>query len=170
MTNPALELREALRARYPGAMVRWDDSGRALLVTDAPRRGCDVQDAPAANGLAYYDLPPAALTVPSAPPFAGYTDDFPELQAALAMLLPDGFSAQKCAAELSPQGRRLVQTALAACARGERQVRALLPNLRAAWAAALREKNAAQKTACRATAAVLAAWDAERRERSRAET
>ena len=149
MTNPALELREALRARYPGAMVRWDDSGRALLVTDAPRRGCDVQDAPAANGLAYYDLPPAALTVPSAPPFAGYTDDFPELQAALAMLLPDGFSAQKCAAELSPQGRRLVQTALAACAR---------------------EKNAAQKTACRAAAAVRAAWDAERRERSRAET
>lgn len=158
MTNPAVTLRESLRARFPGAMVRWDDSGRALLVTDAPRRGYDALDGCICGGLAYYDLPPEALCAPDAPPFGGYSDNLPELQAALSMLLADGFSAQECAAGLPAEGRALVQTAYAACARGERFICAALPQLRARWAEALRRRDEPLKTACRAAAAVLLAW------------
>ena len=93
-------------------------------------------------------------------------DDYGGIRALLAAFREMGVGA----VELRSVKAHADAETLAACARGERQVRALLPNLRAAWAAALREKNAAQKTACRAAAAVLAAWDAERRERSRAET
>ena len=85
--NPAAALREELRARFPDAMVRWDASGRALVMTDAPRRGYSVTDVPVENGLAFYDLPLNKMITPPAPVFGAYADGVFALQAALATTL-----------------------------------------------------------------------------------
>lgn len=156
--NPAFALREALRTRYPGAMVRWDASGRALVMTDAPRRGYAVADAPVENGLAFYDLPPNEKIAPPAPVFGAYADGVFAFQASLAPALRDGGAACGCTGDFSAQGRYLLRKALAACACGEKQVLAALPPLRALWAQALRTGSAADQCACRLAACVLAAW------------
>ena len=156
--NPTVTLREELRARFPGAMVRWDTSGRALLMTDAPRRGYAVADAPVENGLAFYDLPSNKIITPPAPVFGAYMDGVFAFQSALAAVLPGGGAARGCMGDFSAQGRALVRGALTACARGEKQALALLPRLRGLWAQALRTRSAADQAACRLAACVLAAW------------
>ncbi len=156
--NPAAALREELRARFPGAMVRWDASGRALLMTDAPRRGYAVADAPVENGLAYYDLPLNQTITPPAPVFGAYADGVFALQSALATTLPGGGAAHGCPGDFSTQGRSLLRGALTAHACGEKQVLTLLPRLRGLWAQSLRTGSAADQSACRLAACILAAW------------
>lgn len=156
--NPAAALREELRARFPGAMVRWDASGRALVMTDAPRRGYSVTDVPVENGLAFYDLPLNKMITPPAPVFGAYADGVFALQSALAMTLPGGGAARGCMGDFSAQGRGLLRGALTAHACGERQVLTLLPRLRGLWAQSLRTGSAADQSACRLAACILAAW------------
>lgn len=151
--NPALSLRAALTARFPRAMVRWDESGRALLVTDAPRRGMDAPDALVENGLAYYDLPQAAyeaMRLPEVQP-GDYAPGFFQEQATLAAILAE---TQQADPLKSTQARR----ALSAAARGEVHVRAFLAQLRMDWAIALRLKNPEELNACRLAARVAACW------------
>lgn len=151
--NPALTLRSRLRAAYPGAMVRWDESGRALCVTDAPRRGMETPGAETVNGLAYFDLPREAyesLRLPDVQ-VGRFAPGWFQEQATLAMILSDGGAAQGAQDE-SMRG------ALSAAARGEKQVRAQIAALRPLWARAKREKDARACAICRAAARILACW------------
>ena len=113
--NPAAALRKELRARFPGAMVRWDASGRALVITDAPRRGYSVTDVPVENGLAFYDLPLNKMITPPAPVFGAYADGVFALQAALAMTLPGGGARQLLTLSGMP-GRMAVERGALVCA------------------------------------------------------
>lgn len=163
--NPALTLRVEIAARYPGAMLRWDASGRALLVCDAPRRGWAVSEEEGTlcrEGLAYFDLPRAsyAALTPPAPRLCPYADGWMDVQAALAGAL---FS--RAATETPPwrgsvsdESRALLRGALLAAARGEAQIRAFIPALRAACAQALRVRDAALEATCRVAALILADW------------
>ncbi len=140
-------------------MLRWDRSGRALLVSDAPRRAKayaalpeSVAEVTLAGGLLYIDLPRAAyrsllgLTFTAQGP---WRDAWFAEQALAAGIL---------ARRPLPAGEPdipLLRAALLACAQGETEVRAFCRSLRAADAAALRRKNTASARAC---AALVARW------------
>ena len=69
-----------------------------------------------------------------------------------------GGAVHGCPSDFSTQGRSLLRGALAAHACGEKQVLALLPRLRGLWAQSLRTGSAADQSACRLAACILAAW------------
>ena len=113
----ALTLRAQLRSRYPGAMVRWDESGKGLLVSDAPRHGFSAgldQAVALQRGLAFFDLPPEgyrlAVLRAGAPHAGAYRSGWLAEQAALAAVLAHPPQSEEGAGALVPE-------ALAAIAR-----------------------------------------------------
>ena len=154
----ALTLRAQLRSRYPGAMVRWDESGKGLLVSDAPRHGFSAgldQAVALQRGLAFFDLPPEgyrlAVLRAGAPHAGAYRSGWLAEQAALAAVLAHPPQSEEGAGALVPE-------ALAAIARGESPVRAAAARLRTAWACALRTHSPHARAACDARARLLAWW------------
>lgn len=152
--NPAEALRETVRAALPGAMLKWDASGRALLVSDAPRRagydpaalaGLRVQEA---AGLLYIDWQQEAYCAPEYEKVIGpwHADWFAE-QALLAGILA------RRGAGAADEG--LLRGAYLACAQGEKAVRQSIAALRRADATALRCGAGAGVWAA---AAFVAAW------------
>lgn len=160
--HPARALRARVASlRLPG-MLRWDASGEALLLSDAPRRmpAAAAMRAMAAipariahqDGLLRIDLLPQAyaalLSVDFAMPGPWDAAWF-EAQALLAGIL----------ARPAHMGHEadvpLLRAALLASAQDAAQVRAFLRRLRAADAVALRRR---QTASTRASAAYCASW------------
>ena len=164
--NPALVLREALLALQPFGMLRWDHSGRALLVSDALRhtQGAGFLETLYAmnlrfsteNGLVWIDLPPEAYQALLAQRFFSsgpWTEDWFAEQALLATILQRSpIPLQEAAA---PPDELLLRRAMLACAQGTPFVRQLMPLLRAEDATQLRAGNAGS---CRASAVLCAHW------------
>lgn len=157
--NPAAALRRDVAPCLGKAMLRWDISGQALLVSDAPRRGkvsldvCQASWRETDDGLLLIDLPDHAYdellnaTFTQISPLQ--TEWFP-LQSLLASILtrPKGTLP-------SPPDKPLLRQAMLACARGRQPVLAFADALSLADAAALRTNNTAS---CRAAAALCAHW------------
>lgn len=151
--NPAAALRAQLAPRHPRGMLRWDASGRALLVSDAPRRAdgaAFMKKAEALglllavdNGLLYIDFQPAVygdlLLLDRLPPRCSFF----ELQSLLYVML-----ARNAGPTSSTPDIALLRAALLACAQGETAIRAFVPILRKADAEALRQNNTASTRAC----------------------
>lgn len=159
--SPVLALRERAARRLSG-MLRWDRSGRALLVCDMPRRAGEWAALDAAvrlparaevfGGLLYIDLPPEAYGELLSADFAArgeWRGEWFEAQALLAGILSRRLSVAENADEA------LLRKALLSCAQGERPVRDFCALLRGADAVALRTGGAAS---CRASAALVARW------------
>lgn len=158
--NPAILLRAEVRERLSRGFLRYDTSGRALLVSDAPRHGplplsafgrfearvCEI------DSLLYIDLTEESYRQLLTIDFfvAGeFVEGWFEEQALLAAILRAG-------ARGTPDGTvdaPLLRAAMIACAVGEAPVRAYLKTLRQAHAAALRVGSPAS---CRAAAALCA--------------
>lgn len=159
--NPALALRQALLSLRPCGFLRWDRSGRSLLVSDAPRRSGGETLVRAAEAMAlrawieddlmWIDLPQTSYAELLSMDFlrAGdWTDAWFAEQALLRGILrkgPDGAKAD------TP----LLRAAMLACVQGDIYVHSFATALRAAHAAALRLGDTAS---CRACAALLAYW------------
>lgn len=146
-------------ALFPGCMQRYDATGRALLVCDAPRRGFSTPDAGAggmrilAEGdLLYIDLPREAyasllsLSFSVSGPWIGAW--FEEQALLLGILRAGGRHTAPCAPD-----EPLLRAAMIACALGVPSVRVFLRSLRLAHAEALRKGSA---LSCRACAALCA--------------
>lgn len=160
--NPALALRRQAQAVGLPGMLRWDRTGRALLLSDAPRHCTGEAFLRAAKALPArvavegwllrLDLPAEAYralldcTYVSAGP---WTEGWFEAQALLGGVLARTRTAQTVPDE------PLLRRAMLACAQGETTVRAFLPALRTADAKALRLGAAASTAAC---AALCAQW------------
>lgn len=160
--NPAAALRASVAALHLPGMLRWDQSGEALLLSDAPRRmpaqalagalapltGQSFQR----GGLLWIDLPAAAydaLLEEDLDKHGPWDAAWFEAQALLAgMLARPARGAIKADVPL-------LRAALLACAQGERTVRAYLHTLRRADAEALRH---GQTTTVRACAVCCAQW------------
>ncbi len=156
--NPALALRRAIEALMPPGFLRWDRSGRALLVSDAPRRpgGRDfvklAEKSGArcfeADGLLWIDLPEAAYAaLPDGQPAAAADGTDFETAALLRSIL-----------RRPPVGCKdldipLMRGALLAAAQGGEAIRRFLPTLREADAEALRT---GRTVSVRAAAAAVA--------------
>lgn len=157
-----LSLREGACVALPGCMVRWDRTGGALIVTDAPRRG--MAEAAWAfaraqklallvrDGLVFFDIAPAMYGEAAqeyAPGDGPWQPAWFEAQALLASILrrpthcPD-------TADVA-----LARAAAVACAQGEASFRMFLDTLRQADAGALR---AGRRGATRPAAALCAQW------------
>ncbi len=174
--NPALSLRQAFRRQYPYGLLRWDRSGKALLVSDMPRREAsdlehihedisiskstafkpfEMENARIvhAEGLLYVDMPSEAYqallnrTFFAFGPFQAHW--FEEQATVLGIL----------ARRAGPIGEKpdepLLRKAMLACALGESEVRGFCRALRTADATALRKGETASSRAC---AALLAHW------------
>ena len=159
--NPALALRAALAPHTAGCFLRWDRRARALLVSDAPRRGVTAPGAWTQSarlrawtedGLLHIDLSAAdyarLLWLEADVPGDGWRTGWFEAQSLLALLL------QPPARE-GHADEALLRRAMLACAQDEKAVRAFLPRLQEAHAQALRLGDAAS---CRACAALCARW------------
>lgn len=162
MENPALGLRKKAKAVLPRGMLRWDISGRALLVSDAPRHGdasagmdalrADGYAVAVENDLLWMDLPEDAYAALIGQFFCmpgDWTEDWFAEQALLAGIL----TKEERAGGLADVP--LLRAALVACGRGEVSLRAFVARLRAEDAQGLREGNTAS---CRACAALCAHW------------
>lgn len=160
--NPALQLRRQAEAIGLPGLLRWDSTGRALLLSDAPRHpagGPSLRTAKALPArvviegrLLWLDLPAETYrsllgcTYRSA---GSWAQGWFEAQALLGGILTRARTAETVADE------PLLRRAMLACARGEAAVRAFLPALRAADAEALRLGASASTAAC---AALCAQW------------
>lgn len=162
MENPALGLRERAEAVLPRGMLRWDISGRALVVSDAPRHG-DVgegMDVLRANGyvvsveneLLWMDLPEDAYAA-LVGQFFWMPGDWAEEWFADQALLAGILAREKAIG--GPVDVPLLRAALVACGRGEAPLRAFVARLRAEDAQGLREGSTAS---CRVCAALCAHW------------
>jgi|GEM_PF-1831427 len=167
MINPALSLRRELEMAYPEGMLRWDVSGRALLVSDGPRRGaagvtllkyieknglpCQTE-----HGLLHVDCTGEAyegLLKIEMNRFGTIDEAWFPIQTLLGGMLcrkRPGIHGADAVPEKS-----LLRAAMLACARGEKPVRDFAKRLRAADAEALRLGRTETTRAC---AALLAHW------------
>lgn len=154
--NPAVWLRASLRTGCPRCMVRYDTTGRALLLSDAPQRGVSIAPLCAslgavsseANGLAYIDLSADgyAKLIHLTCTFSGdFQADFFEEQSLLASLLWQNHAAH---VEIP-----LLRDAMVSSALGDVPMLAFLHRLSAHHAHALRSKS---PHACRAAAVLCA--------------
>lgn len=140
-------------AQYPQAMVRWDMSGRALVVCDAPRRGGYANSASGVieRDLLWVDLPDgdygALLAATFHQPDIWREGWFSE-QALLA-----GILMRNTATASGLPDKPLLRIAMLACAQGEKPVRAFLAKLRGWDAEALRLGSTRSIQACAALAA-----------------
>ncbi len=163
--TPARALRAALeKVGLPG-FLRWDRSGQALLVSDAPRRALPgAAEAVAAKadaatrqegGLLYIDLPDQVyqnlLALNADPPAVVQDSLFPLRALCYGILTRD---TSHIALQAKPD-IPLLRAALLAEAQGGAAVRAFAEALRAADAEALRCGDTASVRAC---AAVLSQW------------
>lgn len=148
-------------------MLRWDQSGRALLVSDAPRhtQGTEFIDHLHAmnlrlfteNGLIWIDLPPEtyqALLSQHIYPSGIWMKDWFAEQALLASILAHSPDAAP-SGDIPPSEETLLRGAMLACAQGELAMRQYLAVLRSEHAARLRTGNQA---ASRASAVLCAHW------------
>lgn len=163
--NPAIALRFAIEAHHVRGMLRWDRSGTALLVSDAPRRsGTSAVDflrgvhckAHAQSGLLYIDLPDEAYSALLHADFFRLGSPQPEWFEEQALLA--GILRRPLDASASVPDHALLRSAMLACAQNERAVRAFCGELRSADAAALRVHAPASSRACAALCA-LWLWD-----------
>lgn len=141
--SPAYALRNFVSQRLPPGMLRWDRDGRALLVSDAPRRmggdalhlfaDCADITATRCGNLLRIDLSPAAYTrlLKPRPVCTGPWDDrWFDAQALIAALLRQN-------GEAADADIPLLRAALLATAQGDTAIRAFLPKLRERDAVAL---------------------------------
>lgn len=166
VSNPAPALRAAVEALGMPGMLRWDATGKALLVSDAPRHaggdvwtgrlrgeGLRVQER---DRLLWIDLPVSAYQALMAADFTergGWHAAWFTEQALLGGIL---FRIRPCPdAEMQAKDEELLRGAMLACAKGERHVRSYLGVLRSADAAALRDERTGSS---RASAALCAKW------------
>lgn len=165
--TPALALRGELLALQPFGMLRWDQSGRALLVSDAPRhaQGTDFLKRLHAmnlrlfteNGLVWIDLPPAAYQSLLSQHFYApgpWVDAWFAEQALLASILAHVPDVSPCG-ELPPSDEALLRGAMLACTQAEPVMRQYLAALRAEHAVRLRTGN---RAASHASAVLCAHW------------
>lgn len=154
--NPAEALRARAEAARPrGALLRWDASGRALLVSDAPRRGGTIalpdDISLEEDGMLWIDLPADAYAALLGQNFVrngAWDDEWWAAQSLLTGIL----RRDPCPVD-GPADIPLLRAAMIACARGEGHVRPFLTSLRAADAQALRARRDATVRACAALAA-----------------
>jgi len=159
MENPALRLKRAVRQALPEGMLRFDASGRGLLVSDAPRRGVAAlprkAETTVQGGLLYIDLPEDGYRELLARDFfmaGGLQDDWFAEQTLLSSILRNSNTLRKESAA-NALDKPLLRAAMVACATGEAPVRAFLRALRGLHAAALRT---GQTRCCRAAAVLCA--------------
>ena len=152
--NPAAALRDRLSSLSPRGFVRWDISGRALLVTDAPRRQSPEELISALsdektsllleNGLLYLDLSDTAyqelLFLPETDALPLHPVFFQE-QLLLSRIL--AHCAEGHQADPSLLRRCLLSTVLPSP-----DFFLFLKELRSVFAASLREKKLASCRAC----------------------
>jgi hypothetical protein len=152
----AWALRRAVEElRLPG-MLRWDTSGRALLVSDAPRRGA----------VGEVTLPGARVFSAQGLLFFDYNEtSYRDLAAHWAMVAPAlmpvvpfewaSLVESICARPLPPPGavdEPLLRACLLATARGGAALKDFVEKLRSADAAALRQGDT---WSCRACAGII---------------
>jgi len=152
--NPAVRLKRAARQALPNGMLRFDTSGRALLVSDAARRGAHAAlpleaETITLDGLLYIDLPEDAYRALLASDFfmpGNLQDGWFAEQTLLSGILRHNPAPE------APD-KPLLRAAMIACASGETPVRGFIRALRGAHAAALRCGRA---RSCRAAATLCA--------------
>ena len=160
--NDVLAMRRAAREALPGSMLRWDARAKALLVSDAPRRGaCESAAADIAragfacrteNGLMWIDMPVAwyqALRVYSFDNTTGWKAGWEREQSILSSMYRREHSG---AVALCTDAAR---QAILAGARGEIQLRTYIASLPQYDAACLRKGNGGAASVC---ANIAFAW------------
>ncbi len=170
LAHPAARAWEALRAAAPGSMLKWDQTGRALFVSDAPRRGLadavravvtemDLR-AGEADGLMWIDLPVQAyqqMLVWDAPTVGPWSEEWFAEQSLLCGIL-GRCGAGAADAENRAAHEHLLRRALLATALGETAVRGFTARLHEAAAAALRKGDPDGFESAAAAAALVARW------------
>lgn len=161
--NPALRLRARVEALQLPGMLRWDASGSALLVSDAPRRSPGAADALRAiadgsialrRGLAYIDLTPDGYRALACSTFQAQGVLSPEWQNEQRLL--SGILSRSPVGTEGAVDVPLLRRAMRVLAQGEEEaIRMFLAGLRQADAAALRT---GESYTCHACAALCAHW------------
>lgn len=160
LTNPATALREAVEPHLGSSMLRCDTSGRALLISDLPRRLPDrlpeilalpICTCTVDAGLLWIDLPEEAyahlLHADGIKKGPWHPDWFAE-QSLLSSIL-----SRPQASICAPPDIPLLRSALLACAMGDTALRTFLTSLRPADADALRRHSPCSTRACAALCA-----------------
>lgn len=160
--NPAITLRDMARALQPSGMLKWDTSGDALLLSDAPRRdAAALQRLLRAEGLhawvsgdllridlleaKYATLLDSRFLMPGP-----WHDRWCPLQSLLSTILT-----RRSPATRTPPSKTLLRKAMLASAQGIPAMEQFLPILREADTLALRTGNTA---AMPAAASLCAHW------------
>lgn len=162
--NPALSLRRAVEGTCVGAMLRWDTSGQALLVSDAPRRPHfalePLSDALRPyhsfrhNGLLFMDLAPDAYAALLRSTFirtgSWHGKWFVEQALLAGIMFRNGDNV-----DVGPPDIPLLREAMLSCALGLQPVRVFCGKLRGIDAERLRYGLASSSRAC---AMLLSYW------------